>query len=413
MELRLKYGCGEQSALLPPFMAVKELRSGGIAPLSSLSQLLAGSLEKPVGIHPFDSVFRRAKNLLIVMPADFYPHILSEITAQVVARLQHIGVPPAEIRILLADSSYSRQASRDSIADLAQQTGLAPERIYTHCTGDTAQRDYFGDSRQGFPVYGNRLLLEADELLLIGVVQPHLLWGMTGGPELLFPGCMHEETLLRACDLLCRESKATDGRSSVTGANPAGKELLKALPATFSINLVVDETGRVVAVVSGKALQAYLAAAAWMDQIRNSDSSPPGSLTIASCGGCPFDDQLDGLGLALNNTLALTHPGGDIVLLARCGMNGSTSSTTGEKYPARTLRVRLEQYLLNRIRGDIREAAEKNVFLVSELPDATVRSLQATPCRSLEQAIGLLCRGFNPNDAARVIGNACMIRIPE
>ncbi len=398
MELRLKYGTREQTSPIPPLRSIKELRTGGIAPLAPVARLLADSLEKPVGAYPFKHVFRRAKNLLIVLPGNFFPQILSDIAAEIVKRLQCTGVDSEEIRFLLAAGAYASPVSQAVIAELAQKTGLAPDRFFIHNGNDHSKLDYLGDAGQGFPLHGNKLLLEADELILLGIVQPHLLWGMTGGPELLFPGCMSEETLSRACNVFCRPDIYTPEQAGYPLAEH-GKMLLRALPATFAVNVVIDETGRVVAVVSGKPSQAHLAASAWLDQIRTKAQSPPGALTVASCGGAPYDDGLEGLCLGLSNALTMTRSEGELILLARC------ARASRRAYPRR-----MQTFLGKYLRNIIAHAGRKHIFLVSELAEELSDMAGITPCEDLAEAMQKIRRGYKARDITWVIGNACLIR---
>jgi nickel-dependent lactate racemase len=66
-----------------------------------------------------------------------------------------------------------------------------------HNAHDLHQLVQLGQTSRGTPVLLNRLLLEADLIVCLGALEPHLLLGFGGGLKMIIPGCAGAETVGR------------------------------------------------------------------------------------------------------------------------------------------------------------------------------------------------------------------------
>lgn len=107
----------------------------------------------------------------------------------------------------------------------------------------------------------NREYVEADFRILTGLVEPHLMAGVSGGRKSICPGLLNVESVreFHGPQTLA-DDRATD---MVLDGNPCHEislEIAAMAPADFILNVTMRQDGRVAGVFAGDMVQAHLAA---------------------------------------------------------------------------------------------------------------------------------------------------------
>jgi len=427
MELRLKFGNNLLATAVPDLALEKtkgkpgsqfaELHARHIATLQKPVDILTQALERPLGCHPFDQVFRGSRNVLIVAPepaeassgAEYYLPLLRE-------RLRRLHVPNEAIRILIAKSAATPLPLSAPANDYAALMG-EKVRIHRHDPDDAKALEYVGITRRGTPVFINRLILDADEVIFCGSVAHHPFAGYGGGPRLLVPGCAGQETIARhyalAIDLeaLRLHPRCRDG---VVEGNPLqedAREAFRFISASFLLHTVFNDQGQMIGAVAGEPLQAFAAACRTLDDMLLAPVAQPAALVIVSGGGFPFDRDFRSAHAALYRASQVVCPGGVIIFVAECG-NGLGSpalsrwleeATNGVEtgtpflpgHPGQDWRS-LYHRAFHRVDADalialstLQKAREVRIIAVTTLEDAMARRWGFTPVPSLSEALAL------------------------
>ncbi len=136
--------------------------------------------------------------------------------------------------------------------------GRRRNRIMIHDCRDTARLFFAGRTSFGTPVWFNRELLWADRVITVNSIEPHYFAGYTGGRKGFLPGIAGAETIGH------NHNMATHHQSRVfelTG-NPVHEDMVEAYRMVnrpcFSIQLVLDQTHRPVAIHHGLVLDSFL-----------------------------------------------------------------------------------------------------------------------------------------------------------
>lgn len=427
MELRLKFGNSILATAVPDLPLEKnkgkpgsqfvELYARHIATLQKPVDILAQALDRPLGCHPFDQVFRGSRNVLIVAPdpaeapsgAEYYLPVLRE-------RLRRLHVPNEEVRILIAKSAATPLPTAAPANDYAALVG-EKARLYRHDPDDAKALEYVGITRRGTPVFINRLILDADEVVFCGSVAHHPFTGYSGGPRLLVPGCAGHETIARHHALaidpeaLRLHPRCRDG---VVEGNPLqedAREAFRFISASFLLHTVFNDQGQMIGAVAGEPLQAFAAACRTLDDMMLAPVAQPASLVIVSGGGYPFDSDFRSAHAALYRASQVVRPGGVIIFVAECG-NGLGSSALSRWLEEATNGVAtgtqflpghqgqdwrsLHHRVFHHVDADalialstLQKAREVRIIAVTALEDALARRWGFTPSSSLSEALVL------------------------
>jgi len=373
MELRLKYGEGMAQAEFPDFFSTKikeksgrfsglerwgllrrsslpaglqaerqlvELHPKHIATLQKPEDILNQALDKPLGCHPFNRVFRSARNVLIVMPDPAEATGAEHYLPRLRERLNSLHVPDEEIRILVAKRAEALMPQNISAPPLSDFVDKKV-RVFWHDPADHKALEYVGLTRRGTPVFVNRLLLEADCVLICGTVTHHPFAGYGGGPRLIVPGCAGEETIHRHFSQAIDTEGPEEGRmpnvharcrDGVIEGNPLqedSREAFRCVTTNFLLHTVLNDQRQIVGAVAGEPLQAFAAGCKALDNmfaapvaLRSSFSlltrEAGAHLVMVGCGGAPNDRDFRAAYAALHRAAQITQPGGVIIFVAEC-----------------------------------------------------------------------------------------------
>lgn len=448
MELRLKYGDGclqaEFNSSGPRHFV--ELQAKHIATLQKPADIVSQALDKPLGCYPFNELFRAARNVLIVVPEPSPPGSLktgkgleifggAEPWLPVLReRLNRLWVPDEEITILVARHIDTPPSGRCRPYDFAAVVG-DKVRVHWHDPHDHKALEYVGLTKRGTPVFLNRLLLDADHVILCGTASHHPFAGYDGGPRLIVPGGAGQETISRHYALaLDPEAPRLHSRcrDAVVEANPLQedcREAFRFITASFLVHTVLNEQQQVIGAAAGEPLQAFAASCRMLDDIFLAPIAQPADLVIVSCGGFPHDRDYRTAHQALHRAVRAVRPGGVIILLAECreGLGSSALSNwfrknaasdyAGQAWPngekidwqglpqptglaSRWFHQNEPEALI--ALSTMQKAHEAHLVAVMKLEPAIAKSLGFTPAASLHEALELAevwLKSSRPQDA--------------
>ena len=171
------------------------------------------------------------------------------------------GFPPDSVTVLTATGTHrvlSDEEMWDLVDERVRQAGV---RVSCHDAADRQGLTHVGLSAQGVEVFMNREYVEADFRILTGLVEPHLMAGVSGGRKSICPGLLNVESVreFHGPATLANE-RATD---MVLEGNPCHEislEIARMARPDFILNVTMSQDGRVVGVFAGDMEQAHLAA---------------------------------------------------------------------------------------------------------------------------------------------------------
>ncbi len=217
------------------------------------------SLRNPISSTPLSREVKKGMKVVImgdditrITPRErIFPPILDE--------LNKAGVPDKNITILVALGTH-RYMSKEEIECCFGKITSERVRIINHEWKDKNNLVHIGLTRSGIPVTINKIAYEADYLIGVGSIVPHILAGYGGGAKTVQPGICSWETTGRTHLLPMEMGK--DVLFDFVG-NPQNKvrlemeEIARIAGLNFIVNVVLNTRGEMVTVVSGDQVKAH------------------------------------------------------------------------------------------------------------------------------------------------------------
>ncbi|MFQ5633035.1 MAG: nickel-dependent lactate racemase, partial [bacterium] len=413
MLLQMKYGDGFAEARYRLNGGIQELRPNRIASLQQPRELILAAFDKPIVSYPFRRSFRRAKNLTIVVSNSMWPATTKLILPVLLDALNQTFVPDNEVSILVANG-HNAPLNRIALKSLIGEKILKRVPIIQHNCKKSQEHEYIGETRQGTPIFVNKQLLDADEVILCSTISHNFITGYSGGPELIVPGCAGLETISRTCSLAFNKDKHSFNHRCADGVidgNPVYDDIRDAcrnLSPRYGIYTIVNGKNTVIAAFAGNPLQAHAAGCRTLDRLNFLKIDRKSDLTIVSAGGAPNDFSFISSYAALHRAYHATRDGGIVILLAECE-KGIGAKTFIEWFETRKNGAfeplnASQSVLMRLIAAATHEIAmRQKIYLVSKLNSAIVNKLGFRHFLSLQNALDTGLRQLPGNHLTYVI----------
>ena len=237
------------------------------------------------------------------------------------------------------------------------------------------------------------------KVILMGGTVHHLLAGYGGGRKSILPGVSGEKTIQQnhalALDPVLPKSSDLVGCGKVA-MNPVHEDMMEAarmVGPVFSINLVVDGDGRLLAMPSGDWRAAWEESCRLVDRYNGVPMAEKADAVVVSCGGFPKDINLYQSSKTLINAYQAVKEGGTLVFLSQCREGGGPAAFFDWSRYLSTGTLDRELRAHFTIAGYIfyvccEIAAHTRAYAMTTLPAQTLREMGMTPvedARALER----------------------------
>jgi nickel-dependent lactate racemase len=238
--------------------------------------------------------------------------------------LNQAGVPDSKITVIIAVGNH-RQNTETEFVEICSPAVCHRIKVVNHDTRDTANMVTLGKTSRGTEVSLNRIVVEADKVILTGGVIYHFMVGYGGGRKSVVPGVASLKTIQQ--NHLWSLSPTLGGGSSdycqnrITKGNPQHEDMMEVaafLRPHFLINVVMNYDDGVAAVFTGNWVSAWKEATRLVDDMSCVKIAEKADIVIASAGGYPRDISLYQSQKTLDNARYAAKKGGIIVIVAEC-----------------------------------------------------------------------------------------------
>ena len=269
-------------------------------------------------------------------------------------------------------------------------------RVSSHDAKDTGRLVHLGRTSRGTEIKVNRLLAEAQSVIVINSVEPHYFAGYTGGRKSLFPGLAGYETVWANHAL----SMQPGSESLVLEGNPVHEDLEEALAVgidgkqVFSIQLVLDKDHRVGFAAAGSLEETFRRAVEVAERQFVLDIERRYEVVVAVAPH-PMDCNFYQTNKAIQSGALAVKDGGVLLVVSECPFGLGENQTlydmlAAAESPAQALeRADQEEYRLGvqqatRIAGILQRA---DIWAVTSLPEEQVRSMFMRPFGGVQEAV--------------------------
>ncbi len=376
---------------------------------TSLEQMIEDSLESPVSSVPFREFLRGSGDLLVIVNDGTRPTPTRLILEEIADDLEKYGA-----QFIIATGVHRAPTDQEFRYIFGNTYERFRERILVHDARKTEDLEYYGESKQGTPIYLNKHCGLSGKILVIGSVEPHYFAGYTGGRKGFFPGIAGFETI-EANHKLALDPSA---KTLKLKGNPVHEDMMDCLKClegkeVFGIMTVLDKFHQIYAVSSGDLIESFYGAIDKADEIFVTPVEKKADIVI-SCAKYPMDVDLYQSQKAIDNGKLALKEGGILYVVSSC------NDGLGEKAFSRLLSSSdSPQGVLEHIEKEYRLGYHKaakmaevftwaDVRLYSDLDDQTVRDLFMTPLEDLQRDILKSIEDSGENVSVIFIPDGCV-----
>lgn len=307
----------------------------------------------------------------------FLPSLLDE--------LNKGGVPDSNITVVVALGSHRKSTPEEHKALLGESYGRV--RCIDH---DKADTKYVGTSSFGHKIEVFREIVDADFVVCSGNIEYHYFAGYSGGVKAIFPGCASHDTIQNNHEMM-RSPKAETGRMD-SPIRVEIDEVYSMVKPDFLLDVVLNSKKEIVVVVTGDPIQAHRKGIEYVDQMYRV-KVPAADIVITSAGGYPKDINMYQAQKAMDNAKHVVKQGGTMIMVAECEECLGNDvfacwvdeATTIEEQASRMDR----KFELGGHKASViaRTAQKCDIYLVSKIPDETVRKMFLLPAKTPQEAL--------------------------
>ena len=387
MRIELSIGRRTQSVEIEQKHLIAQLTPNTVTVERSGAGAVEDALDHPIGTKKLEEIVRKGEKIVIITSDITRPMPSSIVLPPVLRRLENAGVEKEDITIVFALGAHRSHT-------VEEMKYLLGEAIYHHYrVVDSDEHDVvrMGMTKRKTPVDITRIVAEADRRICLGNIEYHYFAGYSGGAKAIMPGVSTREAIARNHSAMV-EAFAVAGQLD---RNPVRKDLEEALqycPADFIVNVVLNEKKQIVYAVAGDIIEAHRRGCELLDGFYLSSIDELADIVFVSQGGFPKDLNVYQTQKALDNAKHAVRPGGIIILVGACqeGLGDEVFERwIEEATSAESVISRLrEHFELGGHKAAAIALVEQlaDVYLVSELPDSTVRKLFMTAFSNVQEA---------------------------
>jgi len=278
-------------------------------------------LEEPVGGEPLSKILAGRRRVVVAIPDMTRGGAVQTYLPPLLRFIGRCGVARKRVTLLTATGAHRRHTDAEREALVGREVA----RNWTVGDHDADDgNDEIAPLDAEMPLWVDRRALEADCLILAGVLSFHYSAGFGGGRKLIAPGLCGRATV----QALHRRTLANidrvgnwRGRTATLRPNPfneALEETARRVGPHFALNVTVGGQREIIGLSAGDFIQSHQAACLQYAEMFSFAIRERLPLVVASCGGRPYDINLYQAHKSLDNSFRAVAPGGTIILLAEC-----------------------------------------------------------------------------------------------
>lgn len=329
-------------------------------------QTVRASLASPIRSPYLRDMVEGGMEVVVVIDDLSRPTPVSVILPTVLEELREGGVREGDIALVTALGVH-RPMSEDEVHARVGGSRPADIRWENHDCDDPERLAALGVTRRGTRVMVNTRVAQADALVSIGCIEPHIIASFGGGYKNLIPGVAGRETIDHNHSLNCSPETFNMVGQPIE-RNPMRLDLEEAgqmlEPDVFIVNAVLNSQQEVVQVVSGDPIEAHRRGV--RDSAGLYGAEVPELADVVIADSHPMDQDLRQGVKSLANTIRAVRPGGVHITLVRATEGVGVFGLAESDLPLGRRRLKLLSPLLVRLvpRLRIKGVSEEDRFFL-------------------------------------------------
>ncbi|CUT05624.1 Nickel-dependent lactate racemase, partial [Candidatus Kryptonium thompsonii] len=346
-KVKLKYGKTELEIELPEHAEI--LTPKLKPPDQDELEILNTALDNPIDSQKLENFLQKDDKVLIIVPDKTRKSRVDFILKSILTRIKNDN-----IKFLFANGTHAKQTENEKREILSDEIYDKFEVFENDAWSDDFI--YFGKTKFGTEVFLNKLVSEADKILLIGSITHHYFAGFGGGAKLLVPGVASYKTAIQNHKLtLTQDGDINPNATNLKlEGNPVYEDIIEAFKLcrlkVVHLGVVLDETDKIVGAFFGDVIQSHKAGADFVNKFFTIPVNKKFDVVISSAGGFPKDVNFIQAHKSIHHSHYILKEGGYLFSFIEC-RDGIGSKTFLDwfkfKNPGEMKKHLLENYSMN------------------------------------------------------------------
>lgn len=402
MNLEIPYGQNFMSLHLDETRPVEVVSPSSIPPDPTS---VVSSFQHPCAFSDLSSFLSERKRILVVVNDHTRPTPSLEV-------LQNLDLKEKDVTTIVASGTHRAP----SLSELEMLLGgsLPPYggKLIVHNSKDNSLLRSAGRTSRGTELQFNRLVFDADGIIVVSSVEPHYFAGFTGGRKFLLP------SLAGFRSIEMNHSLALDARSTILRleGNPVHEDFMEALGIfdrnddIFSIQLVLNRDHQVSYASSGHITDSFTDAVEHAREVYVAPVESKADIVI-SVATPPMDLDLYQAQKAIENVKPALKDDGVLILVAPCqdgiGIRAfyDLLASSGDVFEKIRKGYRLGYHKAAKIAELLTKA---KLFAVTNLKPEVLNAIAISPYRDVQSAFNYATKLKGKDSHVLVVLDGCL-----
>ncbi|MFZ7102368.1 MAG: nickel-dependent lactate racemase [Peptococcaceae bacterium] len=324
-EFSLKYGKGAVSFKIPEESLLQEVLGSDYPALPDVKGAYKYALEHPIDCPPLKEIAKKGDKVAITVSDITRAWQKNCLTLPIlIDTLNEAGVRDEDITIVIAVGGHRANTEKEFM-ELCSEEVFKRVKIVNHDAWDSDNMVYYGKTSRGTEVSVNKIIAEADKVILTGGIIYHYMVGYGGGRKSILPGVAAIKTIqqnhLWALGPELGSGSNPRSQSKYTKGNECHEDMMEIaafVKPDFLVNIVPNPKGEISGVFAGNWVSAWLEGTQLVDKIYGIGIEEEADIVIATAGGYPKDINLYQTGKTMDNAFYAMKKGGVSIIISEC-----------------------------------------------------------------------------------------------
>lgn len=411
MRIEVPYGEGKEVVEVAEKNLGEVLHQKG-TPIIDKKALIIEAIKRPINAKPMPEFLNGGKQVLVIVNDATRPTPSGKIINTILPMLNGRNV-----KYIVAGGMHRAPTEEEYKFIFGKLYPRLKGNVYAH-DSKNSEMVHLGTTKRGTQFKVNKMVADADRIIVISSVEPHYFAGYTGGRKSFLPGVSAYETIEQNHKLALR----IEAQSLRLEGNPVHEDMEDAIQMLkdkkiFSIMVVLDKEHKTLAAFAGNLEDSFRSAIKKADEAFVLTLKQRYDIVVAVT-AFPYDIDLYQSQKALDNAKYAVRDGGIIILVSACRDGVGPPNFLNLLASASTPREALEKISHGYKLGYHKAAKMAEIGLkckmmaVTKLDPEISRKAHLEPHQTLQEAIDRSIQELGPSSKVTFIMDA-VITVPK
>jgi lactate racemase len=288
-----------------------------ISKLKDCKGELLKKINNPSGSKPLKDIIKNKKDICIVISDITRPIPNKDILEVLFSYMHGEGIDKKNIKIIVATGSHEEPTYEEYLELLGEHIKKNYKILWNDCYSNNFI--FSGIECDGHKISINKDYINSDVKILIGLIEPHLYAGYSGGRKSIVPGLCDWESfkLMHGSKIMMHPELRLDSIEN----NPfhiIAKSVAEKVGADFILNVIINEEKDIVNIFCGNLNKAFEEGIEYVRKHFKIKSNKKYDLIITNGGGYPLDSFFYQLVKGMNSPIPYLKKDGKLLMIAKC-----------------------------------------------------------------------------------------------